>query len=158
MSLAMTSTNAIASIGRIDFSELAMKLASGNAILAVFSARRGDEPNEKYIEDFYRLIDEYLQATVDWYRAFESEEAFSKAGFILSMERGERTRIIEVYARKFFGDNFTDPLEVLVKYMQRYGLSRRPRSPKHQQMLEFLQLLNSLNNLYSNTPAFRPGF
>lgn len=158
MSLAMASPSAIASIGRLDFSELAMKLLSGHAILAVFRARRGDEPEEKYTEDFYKLIDEYLQATIDWFRAFESEEAFSKAGLILTLERGEKVKIIEVYAIKFFGESFADELEVLVKYMRRYGLSRRPRSPLHQQMLEFLDLLNSMNNLYSNAPAFRPGF
>jgi len=158
MALAMQSDSVIGHAGSIDFSELGMKFVSGNALLAVYRARRGDEPIEKYTKDFLRLVEEYLQATVEWYRAFKSEEAFSRAGLILSMERGEKTRIIEVYATEFFGKQFVDELEELIKYMRRYGLSRRPRSPKHKKMVDFLELLNSMRNLYSNAPAFRPGF
>lgn len=158
MALAMASNGVIGHVGRIDSSEHAMKFVSGDALLAVYRARRGDEPIEKYTENFAILTDEYLQTTVEWYRAFESEEAFSKAGLVLSMKRGEITRIIEVYATEFFGKEFVDELETLVKYMRRYGLSRRPRSPRYQQMVTFLELLNSMQNLYSNKPAFTPGF
>lgn len=158
MSLVMATPNAITSIGHIDFTELAVKLVAGDAILAVYRAQRADEPLADYSDDFFRLIDEYLQPTIDYYRAFESEEAFSKVGGILSIDRGKMSQIIEVYAIKFFGEKYIDPLEAMVKYMRRYGLSRRPRSSHHQQMLEFLDLLNSMNNIYSNAPAFRPGF